>query len=396
MEKHNLNSLNPAKFADLIKNREIEIALASSKEPKLDFNANRIAKAFHPAKQHLIVSDIAKGKNTNVYKLIPNGDKGTHACAYFSAGQYITVYAEIGGKTYSRPYSLVSSPKDALNGFYTLAIKAVDGGLVSNYILENWSVGTEIKVSDPIGNFTFEPLRDAHNIVAVAGGSGITPFVSMAKSVAEGDEDFNLTLLYGSRKEEDILFKAELDALAQKCEKIKVVYVLSDENNPQFEHGNISLEIIEKYAPEGKYSIFLCGPEAMTRFVDKEIEKLDLERKYIRHEVHGEAINPSVFEDYPNNAPELVTVTVWIKGEKKVITSSPKSTLVRILEDNGITPPTRCRSGECGFCHSRLISGEVFIPKELNKLRQADSKFGFIHPCCSYPLTDIEIEISEN
>lgn len=387
MKKHNLNSLNPAKFAYLIKNRELSVSSADAAYPLAEFSPNTLANSLHPKKQKLRITEISDFKNCKAFKL-------SGQCACFTAGQYINVYVNIDGKVCSRPYSLASSPKDASDGFYQIAVKAVDGGLVSNYILQNWSVGTLVEVSDPIGNFTYEPLRDCKNVVGIAGGSGITPFMSLAKSVLEGSEDFNLTILYGCRKEEDILFRFELDSLAEKCDRLKVIYVLSEECKEGFEQGNISYELVKKYAPKGEFSVFICGPEGMTRFVDKELELVDFERKFIRHEVHGETISPSNFKDYPQNVPEIISITVWNKGESKLIKASPAATVVRILEQNGITPPTRCRSGECGFCHSRLISGEVFIPKELNKLRQADNKFGFIHPCCSYPLTDIEIEIS--
>ena len=146
--------------------------------------------------------------------------------------------------------------------------------------------------------------------------------------------------------------------------------------------------------PKEKYSVFLCGPQAMINFVDKELTKFDLEKKYIRHEVHGEVADPSAFESYPVNVPDTVKITVIVKGEKMEFTASSKNTILRILEENGINPPSRCRGGECGFCHSKLLSGKVFIPEELDRRRQADEKFGFVHPCCSYPLSNLEIEVS--
>lgn len=389
MAKHNLESLNPLKFTELIKNRETEIAKASAEICTSDFNANILAKSLHPEKQILKISEIISSKDAKFYTL--TADK----CAYFTAGQYLSVSVNIDGRTYSRPYSIVSSPKDALNGFYVIAVKRVEGGIVSNYIVDNIKVGDTIEASDPTGNFTYEPLRDAEHIVAIAGGSGITPFVSLAKAISEGSEKCTLTIIYGSRKEEDILLKSELDTICQSSDKVNVVYVLSEEDKEGFEQGFINAELIKKYAPENEYSVFLCGPQAMISFVDKELENLELEKKYIRHEVHGEVADPKEFADYPENALDTVKITVYVKGEKTEITANSKNTILRILEDNGINPPTRCRGGECGFCHSKLLSGKVFVPKELDKRRQADDKFGFVHPCCSYPLSDLEIEVSE-
>lgn len=389
MANHNLESLNPLKFTELIKNREIEIAKASADGCVSDYNANILAKSLHPEKQILKVREIKESKDAKIYTL--TADK----CAYFTAGQYLSVSVNIEGRTYSRPYSVVSSPKDALKGFYVIAVKRVAGGIVSNYILDNIKVGDILEASDPTGNFTYEPLRDAEHIIAIAGGSGITPFVSLAKAISEGGEECTLTILYGSRKEEDILLKSELDDICKVTENVSVVYVLSEEDKKGFEQGFINAELIKKYAPQKEYSVFLCGPQAMISFADKELEKLKLEKKFIRHEVHGEVANPKIFDDYPENIPDIVKIAVYVKGEKTEITASSDNTILRTLEDNDINPPTRCRGGECGFCHSKLLSGKVFIPKELDRRRQADDKFGFVHPCCSYPLSDLEIEVSE-
>lgn len=388
MAKHNLDSLNPLKFTELIKNRETEIEKAKDEISTVDSNANALAQRLHPQKQILTISRIKEAEDAKIYTL--TADK----CAYFTAGQYLSVSVNINGRIYSRPYSILSSPKDALKGFYEICVKRVEGGLVSNYILDNLNVGDVLEVSDPTGNFTYEPLRDAGHIIAIAGGSGITPFVSLAKAISEGSEDFALTIIYGSRKEKDILLKSELDEICRNSDKVKVVYVLSEENKEGFEQGFVNAELLGKYAPKDKYSVFLCGPQAMISFVDKELAKFNLESKYIRHEVHGEVADPSAFEEYPENVPDNLKITVIIKGEKTEFTANSKNTILRILEDNNINPPSRCRGGECGFCHSKLISGKVFIPKELDRRRQADEKFGFVHPCCSYPLSDLVIEVS--
>lgn len=394
MDKHNLNSLNPAKFTELIKNREIAIASAPFKMPDATGHANDLYKRLHPNKQYLRVHSVINHKNAKTFILKPSEEKGTKECAYFSAGQYLSVFIEKDGKVYSRPYSIVSSPKESLAGTYMITVKSVDGGLVSNTILKEWQTGTEVTVSDPIGNFTYEPLRDAHHVVGIAGGSGITPFVSLAKAARDGDEDCSLTIIYASRSEDDILFKNELDALAESSDRIKVIYVLSHQHKEGFEQGFVTSELISKYA-EGQYSVFICGPQQMVSFVDKELEKLSLEKKYIRHEVHGEVADPAYFAEYPSDVPENVRITVKVKDQITEIKASTKNTILRILEQNSITPPSRCRSGECGFCRSRLISGRVFVPEKLDKRRQADNKFGYFHPCCSYPLSDLVIEVTE-
>ena len=126
-------------------------------------------------------------------------------------------------------------------------------------IIEKYlKVGDIITTSDPQGQFYYEELRDAKNVIALAGGSGITPFLSMAKAIVEETEDFNLTILFGSRTEEVILFKDELEQLAKDSKgKVKIVHVLSDEKKDGYENGFINADIIKKYAPKNEdYSIF--------------------------------------------------------------------------------------------------------------------------------------------
>lgn len=262
-------------------------------------------------------------------------------------------------------------------------------------MLDHWKVGDEVTISGPMGEFTYLPIRDGKTVIGAAGGSGITPFHSFAKAIAEGDEDFRLVLLYGSRTEKDILFKHEFDELQKQTDKVKVIHVLSDEEKEGFEHGFITADLIKKYAPEEHYSIFLCGPQAMYRFLDQEIAKLGMERKWIRHELQGEVHDPKSLADYPADRfiPEKVKITVSICGEEKTIEVSAQDTILQSLEKNGIAAPSRCRSGECGWCHSKLISGEVYCPEMLEHRRAADLDYGFIHPCCTFPLTDLVIEV---
>lgn len=394
MDRHNYNldSLDAKKFAELIKKREAAIASAPSEMNTQEYPANKLAEALHPKRQYLEVAEvICHNGGCKTFILKPDVKRGTTGCAYFNAGQYLSVSVEIDGKLYSRPYSIVSSPKEALSGKYAITVKAVEGGIVSNFILENWKTGTAVETSAPEGHFTYEPLRDAKHVMGVAGGSGITPFMSLAEAIDEGSEECSLTLLYGSRTEKDLIFKEELDKLCS--EKVKVVYVLSDEIKNGYEHGYITAELIKKYAPQEIYSVFICGPQQMYRFFENETEKLGLEQKYIRREVHGEICNPETIPGYPSDAPDIVQITVYSYGKTAVITGKPENTILRILEQNGMAPQSRCRSGECGFCRSRLISGNVFIPEDFDKRRQADEKYGYIHPCFTYPLSNLEIEI---
>ena len=374
--------------------RRRAILQAGSLEPiTAVYGVNRLAQSLHPKQQTAVISEIIPRKDANTYVL--KADK----LAYFRAGQYVSVKLRIGDSTTARPYTLAASPALALDGQYQITVKKAPDGFVSEYILEHWKVGTEVTLSGPEGPFSYEPIRDEAEIVGLAGGSGITPFLSMAQAIRDGDEDFSLTLLYGSRNKDNVLFYDELAALEKACPKFKVVHVLSDPDagaGEGFEKGFLTAELIRKYAPAGEpYSVFLCGPQQMYAFVDKELEKLGLERKFIRHEMFGEFHNPAAQPDYPAGVPETVKITVTQAGETKTVEGSSNDSVLQILEKNGIAAPARCRSGECGFCHSLLISGKIYTPPHMDYRRMADLQFGFIHPCCSFPLTDLVVDVPE-
>lgn len=396
--ENNFKKLKGSKFIKMIPDRQARFKEAKATLPTFSDNATALAKALHPKRQYLKVAEIKEmAEDCKSFTLVPDADKGTTSLAYFGAGKYLTVFETIEGMPVTRAYSISSSPKDSLEGKYTLTIKLVEGGLMSRYIFDNWEVGSSVEVSAPAGNFEYQPLRDAKNVICLAGGSGITPFLSMANAINDGDEDFNLTLIYGSRNYDNVLFRDELKALEEKCDKIKVVHVLSDKGTkvPKgCEKGFITAELIKKYAPADEaYSVFLCGPQQMYEFVDKELEKLDLPKKYIRHEMFGEFHNPQTQPDYPQGIPEIVRITVTIQDKTYIIKGKSTDSVMQIIEQNGLAVPARCRSGECGFCHSHLISGKVYVPKHLEYRRLADYKFDCIHPCCSFPLTDLEINV---
>lgn len=398
MKKPNVSSLNPAKFLKLVPNREeiIQNAPATPVPNQNTYTANKISKALHPSRQYLKIANIEEySKDVKRFTFVANEAKGTTSLAYFSAGQYLSVSLKVGKATITRPYSISSSPKDSLEGRYQLTIKRVGGGLATNYILDNWQIGDEVEVSAPLGTFSYEPLRDAKTVVGLAGGSGITPFLSLARAIRDNDEDCNLVLLYGSRTVADILFKDEFDEIAKSTDKVRVVYVLSDENVDGCENGFLTAELISKYAPKGEdYSVFMCGPQGMYEFADKQIALLGLRRKFVRHELFGEYHHPERNEDYVAPQNETCKISVVARNDRYEISASVNDTILASLEKNGINASARCRSGECGWCRAKLASGEVYIPQSVDGRRLADFDYGYIHPCCTFPLSDIEIVIS--
>ena len=395
-KKVRINSLKIKAFIQLIKERHERFSTAIVKAIIKEYPVNTLARKLHPAKQYVKISKVDdNGQDCKTFTLTADAERGTTNLAYFSSGQYITVFLEINGQKVTRAYSLSSAPYESLgaNGYYQITVKAANEGLVSNYILNTWKAGDKIEIAAPEGNFDYVSLRDAPVVVGIAGGSGITPFLSFAKSIAKGDENFKLILLYGSRDSKSILFKKEFDELQKLSDKITVVHVLSNEEAEGFEHGFITADLIRKYAPQNPYSVFLCGPQAMYNFMDKELEKLSLEKKYIRHEMFGEIHSAKTQEGYPGCSKEMVNITVTICDETATVKGSSDDTILQILEKNGIAVPNRCRSGECGWCHTLVKSGTYWLPKKMDFRRKADSKYNYIHPCCTFPLSDMELDV---
>ena len=394
-KKPNLNAVSPLRFLKLEKVREEEIRKAPAEPLPKSFPVNELSAALHPDRQYGVISAVKVwDENCKSFTFSPDPSRGTRQFAWFQAGSYLSVFLEFDGMKLTRPYSISSSPAETKNGgTYTLTVKRVPGGLASNYILDHWKIGDKVTLSGPLGEFVYLPVRDAHTVIGLAGGSGITPFHSFAKAIVEGDEDFNLILIYGSRTEKDILFREDFDAFEKKSDKIKVVHVLSDEKKEGFEHGFITAELIGKYAPE-EYSVFLCGPEAMYKFLKPEIEKLGLPERLFRRKLIDVTKTPWECEGYPQEVKgKQFTITARQGPQECSIPANADEPVLVAIERAGIKAPSRCRAGECGWCRSRLLAGTVFIPQENEMRRWADVHYGYIHPCCSFPTSDLTIEI---
>ena len=396
MSKSKINRLARTGLVGVITKRLSTVGKASAEpaKPLLEYYPNKLAAELHPKAQHVVIKEIrAFSPDMKSIVFAPDAEAGTTSLAWFSAGQYLSISVNIDGKIYKRPYSIASSPADTLNGTYMLTIKRVGDGIVSGYVLDNWKEGMKVTISAPLGDFTYERLRDAETVIGIAGGSGITPFRSLAKAIYEGDEPCSLVLLYGSRTYEDAVFSDEIAAWAKECDKIRLVNVLSNEEKAGCENGFITADLIKKYAPKGDFSIFMCGPQAMYNFADKEIEKLGIRRKFVRHELFGEYFHPEKNADYSGNPEETYKVTVTIAGVTTTIDCKADTSLLRAMEAAGLNPPSDCRSGRCGWCHSKLLSGDVYIPESVDGRRMADKLYGYIHPCCTFPLSDASIDV---
>ncbi|MBP5280454.1 MAG: 2Fe-2S iron-sulfur cluster binding domain-containing protein [Erysipelotrichaceae bacterium] len=341
-----------------------------------DYGVNRLARSLHPG---IVKAVIAKKEKAGSDSCRISLEACEGKFPYFRAGQFITLSSKVNDSFISRPYSVASSPKEALNGKLEIIVQRK--GIFSEYLIDEADIGTQLSIGEPSGDFYHDDLRDRNHILAIAGGSGITPFLSMLKAIKEGSEDFRLTLVYGVRTRGQILFDPE----EFKDERIRIVIVLSDEEVEGYRHGFITAELLKEYLDEDT-NVFMCGPDAMYDFVNKQLKELGFDETRIRRERN------SVGNRIQENC-SVYKLTVHIRDEVYELDARSEETLITALERAGIPAVVRCRNGVCGFCHSRVLSGDYFIGKENDFRRSADKKFNYIHPCSTYPESDMEIEI---
>lgn len=381
-------------FKKLIPKRKQIFQNASAARPNAKPAANELAGRLHPVRQYLTIAEIKdEAYDVKSFKLTADQSSGTNELAMFRAGQYLSVKLDIEGEHITRPYSISSSPKDSLDGFYTLTIK--HAAFATDYLWKNWKSGVKIETSGPEGQFYYSSLRDMQHIVAIAGGSGITPFISMISDFEDKGWPADFTLFYGCNNISDIINRKQLDIIAKSSGgKFRAVYVIAkDMPEEGMEKGFITAGLIKKYVEPEKCSFFICGPQAMYTFISKELSAFSLPIKQLRYEVFGEAKNVAIMEGYPKDMPEIFTIEAKYRGEIRKITAFSRESVLVAMERAHFAPPSKCRSGQCGFCRTRLINGDVFIPAETDERRAADKKFGIIHACSSYPLSDLTIEV---
>ena len=385
-KKKPIGLLDMLAFKKLVPTRQARIDAAPDTLPALP-HVNVLAKSLHPMRQYLKITDICEeSRDVRRFRLEPKEE----ALAYFRAGQYLSFFLDIDGSAFTRPYSICSSPMDSKEGFYEVCVKNT-GAFASKWIFENWKVGSEVVCSGPEGHFYYEEARDAKRIIGIAGGMGITPLRSMARAVAQGSIDATMILFYGCNTGADMLFTEEFRGY-EKDGKFKAVYVTADEEVADAESGLITAELVNNYTDVEGASLFICGPQAMYRYLESELAPLNLTPKTLRQELFGEIKDVTACAGYPAGKEKgTYAITVHMGFETYTITASGCETLLVALERAGLNPPSHCRSGECGYCRSLMTSGSVFIPPEEEMRRQADRDTGHIHPCCSFPVEDIEI-----
>ena len=298
----------------------------------------------------------------------------------YTAGQYITISVMINDKEERRSYSLFTAPHE---DHFGITVKLVPGGKVSPYLVNEVKEGDEINISAPEGRFILLPNEEqSRDHYFFAAGSGITPVMSMIKTVLEQEPKSSAYLLYGNRNEDCIIFKQELAAMAGDYEgqfylsqtlsqsgKGGLAGLFSKKKADGFAKGRIDGMKIRKFLADfpsksNNDNFYLCGPGGMIELASATLKEMTIESKTI----HKEYFTPPEEEKPKSSENGTVTestvegeisVTVRLDGATKELTIDSNKTVLEALLDKGVMAPYSCTSGACATCIAKLKEGKV-------------------------------------
>ena len=316
----------------------------------------------------------------------------------FTQGQYLTLKAEIDGNEVRRSYSICSGVDD---GALRVAVKKIAGGLFSTFANEELGQGDVIEVMPPQGTF-FTPLDgdSERNYLCIAAGSGITPIISIIKTILKREPHSQVTLLYGNRRVATIMFKKELEAVKNRyMARFQWINILSRERQDiEILNGRINnrkgAELIQYLLDlHAVDEFFLCGPEAMISEVSRGLRAEGIDESKIHYElfaVSAEAAAAKVAKHHERAlkmAGMVAQVSVNADGRQTrfELTADGQNILDGAL-DNGVDLPFACKGGVCATCKAKLLEGQVDM--DINHALEADElAAGYILTCQAHPIT---------
>jgi ring-1,2-phenylacetyl-CoA epoxidase subunit PaaE len=321
----------------------------------------------------------------------------------YKSGQFLTLIMPFDGKEIRRAYSLCSSP--FVDEDLAVAVKRVDHGLMSNWLLDKLNVGDTIKVMEPMGQFTteFNAERKRH-LIMFAGGSGITPMISHIKSLLTQEPDSIASLIYCNRDIDSIIFKEALAQWETNYQgRLHVIHVL--DNAPMNWQGYSGLlnpdmlkKLFERIPDWGieKTTYLMCGPEGMMKNVETLLAEHNIPAENVFKESFVQGTINKDKKETTTEAPEekkAREVTIRYDGQEYKILVEPDRAILETALDMGIDLPYSCQSGLCTACRGKALSGKVKLDEE-EGLSQSERDEGYVLTCVGHPMTDdVVIEI---
>ncbi len=315
---------------------------------------------------------------------------------HYKPGQYLTFRFVVDGKEYRRSYSFMTSPyTDEMPG---VTVKRIGDGKISNYVNEHAAVGDIWEALPPMGNFVIEPQSDrTATYVMIGAGSGITPLMSMIKSILHVELKSQIWLLYGNRHESHILFHSILDRLEREHpQRFQVIHSLSRPSEQWTgRRGRLSREAIRSILLEGipygsAFGFYLCGPAGLIQEAEIALAGLGVDPQKIHKEFFSApaSIEEPTVPTTSEASFEVSEVTIWLDDEQHHIQVRADEYILDAALDSGIEPPYACRMGICTTCRARLLEGQVHMDED-EGLSSQDIENGFILTCQAKPLTSV-------
>ncbi len=350
---------------------------------------------FHPLK----VADIRRetADSVSVAFEIPSAFQNEYQ---YTQGQYVTIKMDINGEEIRRSYSLCSSP--LADSDFRIAAKKVKDGRMSVALNDSIKVGDVLEVMTPMGNFYNIKNTTNKNIVLFAGGSGITPMLSIIKTILKEDPSCNLTLFYGNQNEASTIFKNELDEIASaNPAKFKLIYIFDEApaNHPLLYTGLITKEkvlaLVENHVGLNlDNEFFICGPTPMMKNVEESLQSLQIKKENIHLEYFTASLetNNSAEPAKPDSGEKIISqITVILDGDETSfeLASDGKNILDAAMEQD-VDVPFSCKGAVCCTCRAKVLEGKVHM-KANYALTEEEVAEGFILTCQAHPLTAVVV-----
>lgn len=309
-------------------------------------------------------------------------------------GQYLTLKLTVNGEELRRSYSICTSP--VTDHELRVAVKKVKDGRASTFINDSLKVGDSLDVMSPMGNFHSTLNAESQNhYVLFAGGSGITPMLSIIKTVLITEPQSTVQLFYGNRDEASTIFKKQLDAIAlANPDRFQLNYILENGNSDKLFTGVLSLtkvqELLSKYIDWAAGNVFfICGPAPMMENVKQVLSENKVDAKSINIE-YFTAVSQAVKAAEEKSITAIVQsrVTVILDDAEVVFDlASNGVSILDVAQNAGLDVPFACKGGVCCTCRAKLMEGKVSMDQNF-ALSEEEIAAGYILTCQSHPITE--------